>query len=77
MRPEAVSAPTSTPEVDGSMAALLSHWRLVVADLMEIFHLDLYDPAVRGRPCQGIRTAVFALLDMPDSRLRRALTIRR
>lgn len=76
LRPEAVST-SSRPEVDESMGALLTHWRLLVVDLAQFFHVDLYDPAVRARPCQGIRTMAFALLDMPESRLRRALTIRR
>jgi hypothetical protein len=48
-----------------------------VADLAQFFGVDLYDPAVLDRPWPGIRTMVFALLDMPESRLRRALTIRR
>lgn len=76
LRPQAVAAQAREPRVDWSLGALLAHWRLVVADLAEHFGVDLYDPAVRSRPCQGVRTMTFALLEMPESRLRRALTIR-
>lgn len=54
----------------------MTHWRLVVADFLSIYHLDLYDPAVLARPWPGIRTALFALFENPDSLLRRALTRR-
>lgn len=75
MQPEA-AAPTAgqAPEVDQSMSALLTNWRLVVADMGQFYGIDLYDPSVRARPCQGVRTMIFSLLDMPESRLRRALT---
>lgn len=52
----------------------MTNWRLVVADLLQHFHLDLYDPAVLSRPWPGVRTAIFALIDTPGSRLRAALT---
>ena len=54
----------------------MNNWRYVQADLLAIYHLDLYDPAVLARPWPGVRGAIFALLDHPDSLLRRALTIR-
>lgn len=59
------------------MGAILANWRLVIADMAQFFGTDLYDPAVRAKPCQGVRTMIFALLEMPESRLRQALTIRR
>lgn len=82
VRPAAPSAgPTSSvsaaePDIDGSLIALVSNWRFVIADLLEHFHLDLYDPAVRARPWPGVRTAIFTLIDTPGTRLRRALTRR-
>ena len=48
-----------------------------MADLAQFFGVDLYDPAVLDGPWQGVRTMIVALLDMPESRLRRVLTIRR
>lgn len=63
------------PEQDTSLMALVLNWRFVVADLIER-GLDLYDPAVRARPWPGVRTAIFALIDTPGSRLRAALTRR-
>lgn len=62
--------------MDGSTLAMVTHWRLVAADLLAIYGLDLYDPAVLARPWPGVRTAIHALYDHPDSRLRRALTRR-
>lgn len=44
--------------------------------MLAIYHLDLYDPAVLARPWLGVRHALYALLDHPDSLLRRALTRR-
>lgn len=64
------------PTVDGSILAIVQHWRIVVAELAERFHVDLYDPAVRARPWPGVRTMIFTLLDTPGSRLREALTRR-
>ncbi|UFU03433.1 hypothetical protein LQF12_02145 [Ruania suaedae] len=62
--------------MDGSLLAIVSNWRCVVADLAEFFGVDLYDPAVLDRPWPGVRTMLFALFDKPESRLRRVLTIR-
>jgi len=75
MRPAPVAAEVKAPEVDGSLLAIVTHWRVVVADLAQHFGVDLYDPAVLDRPWPGVRTMLFALLDMPESRLRRVLTI--
>lgn len=61
-------------EIDGSILAIVTNWRLVVAELIER-GIDLYDPAVRARPWPGIRSAIFSLLDS-DTRLRRVLTRR-
>ncbi|MFF2493255.1 hypothetical protein [Agromyces sp. NPDC058064] len=61
-------------EIDGSVLALVQHWRLVVAELAER-GIDLYDPAVLARPWPGIRAVIFSLLDSP-TRLRAALTRR-
>lgn len=67
---------SAAPAVDGSLLGIVTHWRCVVADLAQHFGVDLYDPAVLDRPWPGVRTMIFALLDMPESRLRRALTTR-
>lgn len=80
MLPAAPTGPTgdaSTPTVDGSLLAILTHWRYVVVDLMTLHHVDLWDERVRARPWPGVRTLVFSLLE-PDSksRLRQALTRR-
>lgn len=71
-------APASTVQkvdVDYSILALVSHWRVVVAELI-LHGIDLYDPVVRARPWPGVRTAIFALVDSPGSMLRAALTRR-
>jgi hypothetical protein len=74
--PSAVSTPDEAPTIDSSLLAIVSHWRLVVADLIDA-GIDLYDPAVRARPWPGIRTKLFSLLEPEStSRLRRALTRR-
>ena len=62
-------------ETDGSLLALVTNWKLVVADLAKEFGIDLYDPAVLARPWPGVRTMIFSLLDMP-TRLRAVLTRR-
>lgn len=77
MRPAAVNPAASRPEVDGSILGIVTHWRCVVADLAQHFGVDLYDPAVLARPWPGVRIMIHSLLDMPESRLRRALLIRR
>lgn len=69
------SATPSGPDLDESLLALVLNWRFVIADLIER-GLDLYDPAVLVRPWPGVRTAIFALIDTPGSRLRAALTRR-
>jgi hypothetical protein len=72
MVPDAQPAPT----IDSSLLTIVSHWRLVVADLLD-HGIDLWDPAVRARPWPGIRTLIFSLLEPEStSRLRRALTRR-
>lgn len=58
-----------------SLLDLLQRWRLVEADLIKEYGIDLWDPAVRARPWPGIRTAIFSLIDSP-TRLREALTRR-
>jgi hypothetical protein len=73
-------APTASPvipkvDIDGSLLALVSNWRIVVAEL-NARGIDIYDPAVRARPWPGVRTAIFDLIDTPGSRLRAALTRR-
>lgn len=76
LRPEALSAVPAAKgiELDDSILAIVTHWRIVVAELMER-GVDLYDPAVLARPWPGVRTLIFSLLDS-DTRLRRALTRR-
>lgn len=73
LRP-ARAAKTGGVEIDGSILAIVTHWRLVVAELAER-GVDLYDPAVRARPWPGIRALIFSLIDSP-TRLREALTRR-
>lgn len=78
LRPPAVTTTAAkAPEVDGSLLAIVTHWRLVIADLAEFFGVDLYAPTVLDGPWPGVRTMLFSLLDKPESRLRRALTTRR
>lgn len=55
----------------------MTHWRCVPPDLAQFFHVNIYDPAVLDLPWPGLRSMIFALLDMPESRLRSVLTIRR
>ncbi len=77
------AASTAAPAPEGkepavlawSLTDLVRHWRLVEADLIKEYGIDLWDPAVRARPWPGIRTAIFSLIDS-DTRLRRALTRR-
>jgi len=76
LKPEAASAvakPTETV-IDGSWFALVSNWRLVVAELAER-GIDLYDPLILARPWPGIRAVIFSLLDS-NTRLRAVLTRR-
>ena len=61
--------------IDGSLLALVTNWKLVVADLASEFGVDLYDPAVLARPWPGVRTMIFSLIDSP-TRLRAVLTKR-
>lgn len=60
--------------IDGSWLALVTHWRLVVAELAER-GIDLYDPVVLARPWLGVRAVIFSLLDS-NTRLRAVLTRR-
>jgi hypothetical protein len=52
---------------------IVQHWDLVLADLLQLYHIDLYDPAVLARPWPGVRARILGLLHEP-SRLRDALT---
>lgn len=58
-------------DIDGSWLALVTHWRLVVAELMDR-GINLYDPDVLASPWLGVRAAIFSLLDSP-TRLREVL----
>jgi hypothetical protein len=71
MRPRAVTPAPTGPKLDTSWLAIVSHWRIVVAELMER-GVDLYDPALRARPWMGVRALIFSLIDS-DTRLRAAL----
>lgn len=71
LRPAPAAPPSKASDIDGSWLAIVQHWRIVVAELMER-GVDLYDPAVRARPWMGVRTLIFSLLDT-DTRLRAAL----
>ena len=62
--------------MDGSLLAIVTHWRIVVAEMAEVYGLDLYDPATLARPWPGVRTMIFALLERPHGHLRAALTRR-
>ena len=74
--PSEAADPAKATTVDDSLYAIISAWRYVIADLLDI-GIDLWDPAVRAKPWPGIRSRIFSLLE-PDSksRLRRALTRR-
>ena len=78
--PQAKAAPKpgtneKTVTVDGSWYAILSHWRLVVADLRKECGIDLHDPAVLAGSWLSVRDAIFSLLDS-NTRLRAVLTRR-
>lgn len=77
LRPEVPSAsPAVTPaEIDGSWLALVTHWRLVVADLRKECGIDLHHQSTLAGSWLGVRAAIFSLLDSP-TRLRAALTRR-
>lgn len=68
-----VQAPVTraAPDIDGSWLALVSRWRLVVAELMGR-GVNLHDPAVLDGPWLAVRSAIFDLLDSP-TRLREIL----
>lgn len=70
----AEAAEAKSVEIDGSILALVTNWRLVIAELAER-GIDLYDPAILARPWPGIRAAIFSLLDS-NTRLRAVLTRR-
>ena len=72
--PTGLPGKTPSDDVDGSFLAIVTHWRLVVAELAER-GIDLYDPEVLARPWPGVRTVIFSLLDS-NTRLRAALTRR-
>lgn len=77
LKPEAPAAPAGkapSADVDGSLLAIVTHWRLVVAELAER-GIDMYDPAVLARPWPGVRAVIFSLIDS-DTRLRAVLTRR-
>jgi hypothetical protein len=44
-----------------------------VADLSELYRLDLFDPAVLARPWLGVRALIFDLIHDPRSRLHHSL----
>lgn len=69
------TAATDAPAIVVHWLDLVSHWRLVVADLSKHHGIDLHDPAVLARPWPGVRTMIFSLLDEP-TRLRGVLTRR-
>ncbi|WP_104084249.1 hypothetical protein [Cryobacterium sp. Y11] len=72
--PNALAAKTPAADIDGSLLALVTNWRLVVAELAER-GIDLYAPEVLARPWPGIRAVIFSLIDSP-TRLRAVLTRR-
>ena len=72
--PDVLPGKTSAAVIDGSMLAIVTNWRLVVAELAER-GIDLYDPAVLARPWPGVRAVIFSLIDSP-TRLRAVLTRR-
>jgi len=72
--PDALPSKTLSADIDGSLLALITNWRLVVAELAER-GIDLYDPAVLARPWPGVRAMIFSLIDSP-TRLRAVLTRR-
>lgn len=53
---------------------MFTHWdRHVLPDLQQYFRIDAYDLDEVHRPWRWLRTFILALLDIPDSRLLRAL----
>jgi len=47
--------------------------RLILPDLSQQFGIDGYDLEALDRPWRWLRAQIIALLDIPDSRLARAL----
>jgi len=76
LRPELPKSVAKGPTIDGSLSAIAAHWRIVVAEMAEVYGVDLYDPAILARPWPGVRTMIFALLERPHGHLRAALTRR-
>ncbi|TFD09825.1 hypothetical protein E3T26_14450 [Cryobacterium sp. TMT1-21] len=72
--PDAMPGKTPAADIDGSLLALVTNWRLVIAELAER-GIDLYDPAVLARPWPGVRAVIFSLIDS-NTRLRAVLTRR-
>lgn len=66
----ASAAPAGT-DIDGSWLALVTHWRLVVAELLTR-GINLHHPDVLDGPWLSVRAAIFDLLDSP-TRLREVL----
>ncbi|MDF2991460.1 MAG: hypothetical protein K0S37_1974 [Microbacterium sp.] len=77
MPPEVQAATTpaaAVSRIDGSWLALVTHWRLVVAELKDR-GIDMYAPAVLDGSWLSVRSSIFSLLDSP-TRLREVLTRR-
>jgi hypothetical protein len=55
--PDALPGKTPSADIDGSLLALITNWRLVVAELAER-GIDLYDPEVLARPWPGVRAVL-------------------
>lgn len=71
LKHHAVTPTANGSKIDTSWLAIVSNWRIVVAELMER-GVDLYDPEVRKHPWLGVRALIFLLIDT-DTRLRAAL----
>lgn len=53
---------------------MFEQWdRYTLPDLAQFFHIDGLDDATLARPWRWLHAHLLALLDIPDSRLARAL----
>ncbi|WP_279367332.1 hypothetical protein [Microbacterium testaceum] len=68
---QAKTAQADGPTLDTSWLAIVSHWRLVVAELLTR-GIDLHRRDVLDGPWLSVRAAIFDLIDSP-TRLREVL----
>lgn len=68
---QAQTAQATSPVLDTSWLALVTHWRLIIAELLTR-GIDIHHPDVLAGPWLSVRAAIFDLIDSP-TRLREVL----